>query len=218
MAGRDGPWPEHLREGEQAPTEDDLHLVRDQAHQLRRQEVHHQACGQERAQLRVLQPEGQDEQTGKSSTIPAHFPPLYTVLIVSPDTGPVHGKPRPVHATEKARLHGAAADEGGGEGGEAAAAGAAEPAGQGEAVEGGGRTGQGQHGAEAAAVPGGDTARQRSPGKCGECEAASHELSSVGFSLEAVGGERGPAGGEEQGGGGGGQAAEPEGLGGGAGD
>lgn len=56
------------------------------------------------------------------------------------DTGPVHGKSRLVYETEKARLHGAATDEGGRQGGEAEEAGATEQAGQGEATSRGGGT------------------------------------------------------------------------------
>ena len=87
---------------------------RNPEHQFRRQEVLDQDGRPEQLQLHVLLQEAADEQV---------------------DPRPLHRQPRPVHAAPEAGPDGRAADEGAGQGGEAAEADRAEQARQREAAK-----------------------------------------------------------------------------------
>lgn len=65
MARRYSTWLEYLREGEQASSEDDLHVVRDTTHKFRRQEVRHQTCREVVAEFCIFLAESPHEQIGK---------------------------------------------------------------------------------------------------------------------------------------------------------
>lgn len=65
VVGSDGTWTKHLWKGEQADAKDNIRLVGDTAHKLRRQEVHHQTRGQVIAKLRLFLAKSANEQTGK---------------------------------------------------------------------------------------------------------------------------------------------------------
>ena len=99
VAGRGRARPQHLREGGQDDAAHRLSVERDSQHIVQRQEVRHQARGQEGARLCLLRLAPPHQQ--------AH-------------TRALHGQPRALHASPQGRQHRGAADEGPGQGGEAA--------------------------------------------------------------------------------------------------